>query len=82
MTPRHNAHALATKLGAVINTQKAASHFEIRVAAPAGKYWLDGTVHELVCTQFEGFDTRGMWLDILDRMETGVDACSAQCEWV
>lgn len=79
-TYKQQVMSLAEFLGAVVETQKTDSSFEILVEAPEGKHWNE-EVHELVCSQFSGFSTNDMWKEILERMQDGVESCHRGCEW-
>ena len=72
--------SLAESLGAKVETQKTDTSFEILVEAPKGMHW-DEEVHELVCSQFSGFNTNDMWKEVLIRMQDGVEPCHSKCEW-
>jgi hypothetical protein len=64
---------------------------EIRVEAPAGCVWIDGSVHEMVatmlsedgwrhcrevlCVEFQRETKADLWADVADRMACGVRPC-------
>jgi hypothetical protein len=88
MTNRQKALALANELGATIDTLPSSRpragrgehdqrDFEVTVEAPNGCHWADG-VHELVITAETASEG---WRQAIERMNAGVETCSAECEW-
>ena len=72
---------LAEELGATVEAASDETRFIIEVEAPPGHHWTDAQLHEMVSTQFKGFDTKECWADILERMKCGTEPCHSGCEW-
>jgi len=80
ITAKQEVLELAKALGAEVEINKTYTSFEVLVMAPKNHHWDEG-VHELVESQYNGFDTRSLWKSALERMQEGIERCNHDCEW-
>lgn len=71
----------AQRIGATIDVRDGGRTYDVLVMAPKGMHWRDGA-HELVASCNRGpWSYAEVWQDTLERMQTGTEPCTADCEW-
>ncbi len=83
MTYQSKARAFAKKHGVILHNECDANNYEYRAETPPGYIWNEG-VHEFVGHCFKGDPEwyEGVWKDLYERMEGGMDLCTDKdCEW-
>lgn len=81
MTPRQRVLHRAEVLGATIeeNDPMWPHVLDVEAVAPDGERWACDGVHALVAVADEGW-TNTAWLDLFERMVTGLEPCPADCD--
>jgi hypothetical protein len=71
---------LAKSYGATCEESRAGNTVEVSVIAPKGRYWREGSVHELIECVY--LPWKPDYDDIISRMNHGTEECiDPDCDW-